>query len=202
MNRATTIATPRFLDALSYAMELHGADVRKGTPSIPYVAHLLSVCALVLLDGGSEEEAIAGLLHDALEDHPETTSREIIAERFGEKVRVLVEACSDTPPDYRGGPKPPWKGRKTAYLSRLETAGSEERRVSLADKLDNARSIVADYYVQGELIWSRFNAGKEDQLWFYRSLKQIFAREKTGGFLVQEFGRTVSEMERLVDGPR
>lgn len=202
MNRAETIATPRFLDALSYAMELHGTDVRKGTPSIPYAAHLLSVCALVLLDGGTEEEAIAGLLHDALEDHPEATSRRIIAERFGEEVRILVEACSDTPPDYRGGPKPPWKGRKAAYLCRLETAGPKERRVSLADKLDNARSLVADYHVQGDLLWSRFNAGKEDQLWFYRSLKQIFGAANGKGFLVEEFERTVSEMERLTDGSR
>ncbi len=202
MKRAETIATPRFLDALSYAMELHGTDVRKGMPSIPYAAHLLSVCALVLFDGGTEEEAIAGLLHDALEDHPETTSTRIIAERFGEEVRALVEACSDTPPDYRGGPKPPWKGRKAAYLSRLETAGPKERRVSLADKLDNARCLVADYHTQGDLLWSRFNAGKEDQLWFYRSLKEIFGAAKGGGFLVEEFQRTVSEMERLIDGSR
>ena len=158
-------------------MELYGTDVRKGTPSIPYAAHLLSVCALVLLDGGTEEEAIAGLLHDALEDHPEATSRRIIAERFGEEVRVLVEACSDTPPDYRGGPKPPWKGRKAAYLYRLETAGPKERRVSLADKLDNARSIVADYHAHGDLLWSRFNAGKEDQLWFLRSLNRFLGRQ-------------------------
>lgn len=201
MSRETTIATPKFLDALSYAIQLHGTDVRKGTTSIPYAAHLLSVCALVLLDGGTEEEAIAGLLHDALEDHPEITSRGIIAERFGEKVGILVEACSDTPPDYRGGPKPPWKGRKRAYLDRLKAAGPEERRVSLADKLDNARSIVADYHAQGELLWSRFNAGKEDQLWFYRSLKLIFCVDARG-FLVEEFGRTISEMERLIDRTR
>jgi (p)ppGpp synthase/HD superfamily hydrolase len=200
VSSAITIATPRFLDALSYAMELHGSDVRKGAPSIPYAAHLLSVCSLVLLDGGTEDEAIAGLLHDALEDHPEATSRQIIAQRFGDRVRVLVEACSDTPPDYRGGPKPPWKGRKAAYLSRLEVAGPEERRVSMADKLDNARSIVSDYHTHGELLWSHFNAGKEDQLWFYRSLKRIFGAENRRGFLVEEFGRTVTEMERLLDG--
>lgn len=195
---APTMATPRFLDALCYAVQLHGADVRKGT-SVPYIAHLFGVCALVLLDGGTEEEAIAGLLHDALEDHADATSRDVIAARFGENVLALVEACSDTPPDYKGGPKPPWKGRKVAYLDRLETAGPKERRVSLADKLDNARSILADYHTQGDLLWLRFNAGKEEQLWFYRSLKRIFSAENAKGFLVEEFERTVTDMERLVD---
>jgi (p)ppGpp synthase/HD superfamily hydrolase len=178
-------------------MQLHGADIRKGTSSVPYVAHLLGVCALVLLDGGAEEEAIAALLHDALEDHPDTTSRGIIAERFGQSVLAIVEGCTDTPLGYKGGPKPPWKGRKTAYLEHLKGAGPEERRVSLADKLDNARSILADYHAQGDLLWTRFNAGKEDQLWFYLSLRQTFRGAGATGFLVEEFERTVSELERL-----
>lgn len=199
MEREVTIATPRFLDALSYAVRLHGADIRKGS-SVPYVAHLLGVCALVLLDGGTEDEAVAALLHDALEDHPDTASREGIGERFGTRVLTIVEACSDTPLDYKGGPKPPWKGRKRAYLERLEGAGPEERRVSLADKLDNARSILAEYRAHGDLLWPRFNAGKEDQLWFYRSLRRILAGTGAQGFLADEFRRTVAEMEKVVDG--
>jgi (p)ppGpp synthase/HD superfamily hydrolase len=199
-NMATTIATPRFLDALSYAVQLHSADVRKGT-SVPYIAHLLSVCALVLLDGGTEEEAIAGLLHDALEDHPDTTSRDVIAERFGQTVLTIVEGCTDTPPDYKGGAKPPWKGRKSEYLEHLKGAGPKERRVSLADKLDNARSTLADYRALGEALWSRFNAGKDDQLWFYRSLKEAFRAVGATGFLLEEFERTVSEIEKLAGPP-
>lgn len=196
MNRITTVATPRFLDALSYAMQLHGADIRKGT-SIPYVAHLLSVCSLVLVDGGGEDEAIAALLHDALEDHPEATSRQTIAGRFGQGVLAIVEGCTDTPPDYKGGPKPPWKERKRGYLEHLKEAGPEERRVSLADKLDNARSTLADYRSQGDLVWSRFNAGKEDQLWLYRSLRETFRAAGAAGFLFEEFESAVLEMERL-----
>src|SRR5678815_1612989 len=88
-------ATPRFLDALAYAVQLHGEDVRKGT-TIPYVAHLLNVCSLVFVDGGSEDEAIAALLHDALEDHPEEASRELVDQRFGHEVLAIVEACTDT----------------------------------------------------------------------------------------------------------
>ena len=115
MNKPGSVATKRFLDALNYAVVLHGNDVRKST-SVPYVAHLFGVCALVLLDGGTEDEAAAALLHDALEDHPQETSREIISNRFGDEILAIVEACTDTPADYKGGLKPPWRQRKATYL--------------------------------------------------------------------------------------
>ncbi|MBN1662411.1 MAG: HD domain-containing protein [Deltaproteobacteria bacterium] len=105
---------PKFKDALVFATEIHGDDHRKGT-TIPYISHLLSVCAIVLEDGGDEEEAIAALLHDTLEDHPEKVTKAILAERFGPRVVEIIELCTDTPPDYKGGPKPPWHERKTAY---------------------------------------------------------------------------------------
>lgn len=194
MNEVNSVATPRFLDALDYAVRLHGADFRKGT-SVPYVAHLLGVCALVLSDGGTEDEAIAALLHDALEDHPEETSREIIAKRFGDKVLAIVGACTDTPTDYRGGDKPPWKQRKTAYLQHLEKATAGQRRVVLADKLDNVRSVLADYRKVGEPLWKRFNEGKQEQLWFFRRLIEVFHAAGTTGFLLVEFKRTVSNLE-------
>ena len=194
------MATPRFLDALSYATQLHGTDTRKGT-SIPYVAHLLGVCSLVLVDGGTEDETIAALLHDALEDHPTETSREVIAERFGPMVLAIVEACTDTPPDYEGGPKPPWRQRKTAYLEHVSQVDAKGQRVALADKLDNARSILTDYRRIGESLWSRFNAGKEDQIWLFRSLVLAFRTAGATGFLVEEFDRTVSELERLAGSP-
>ena len=118
MNKGNSIATKRLLDALNYAVVLHGNDVRKST-SVPHVAHLFGVCALVLLDGGTEDEVVAALLHDALEYHPLETGREIIANRFGEKVLTIVESCTDTPTDYKGGPKSPWRKRTTAYLERF-----------------------------------------------------------------------------------
>lgn len=195
--RLTSVATPRFLDALDYAVHLHGTDVRKGT-SIPYIAHLLGVCALVLLDGGTEDEAIAALLHDALEDHPGETNREMIAKRFGDTVLAIVEACTDTPAGYTGGDKPPWRPRKEAYLKHLGKATPGQLRVSLADKLDNARSVLADYRQIGEPLWKRFNAGKQDQLWFFRSLSEVFSAACAQGSLLLEFKRTVSELEREV----
>jgi GTP pyrophosphokinase len=199
MNKANSVATKRFLDALDYAVVLHGNDVRKGT-SVPYVAHLFGVCALVLLDGGTEDEAVAALFHDALEDHPKETSREYIAKHFGDKVLTIVEACTDTPSAYKGGPKPDWRLRKTSYLEHVAKAKPEELRVALADNLDEVRSVLADYRKKGESLWARFNADKDDQLWFFRSLVHAFRAAGAVGFLIEEFERTVAELEREAGG--
>ena len=197
MSRAVSAATPRFLDALNYTATVHGKDPLKGT-SLPYVAHLLGVCALVLRDGGTEDEAVAALLHDTLEDHPEEVTPAIIEKRFGPEVLAIVQACTDTPPGYKGGTKAPWKERKLAYLQHIRRPDSPGRRVALADKLDNVRSMLADYRDIGERLWSRFNAGKQDQMWFYRSLVGAFYESGMTGFLVDEFERTVSEFKGLV----
>ncbi len=209
----------RFIDALNLSIEVHGEDVRKGT-KIPYIAHLLGVCSLVLYDGGSEDEAIAALLHDTLEDHPENVKPEILTNRFGSEVLNIIRACSDTPADYKGGQKPPWKERKEKYLVHLEnlfsglskgpeTSGERKRqaakvlRVSLADKLDNVRSMVSDYRKaihkssgSGESFWGRFNAGKEHQLWYLESLVAVYTmgHETVGSstFLLEEFQRSVA----------
>lgn len=194
--RERSFATPRFLEALSFATSLHDGDVRKGT-SVPYVAHLLSVCSLVLVDGGNEDEAVAALLHDSLEDHPETVTRDDLRLRFGIEVLEIVEACTETPPDYRGGPKPPWRERKLAYLEHLRHPRAKGRRVALADKLDNVRSALADYRTLGDPFFARFNAGKEDQLWFYRELVDAFRAAGPGGLLFDEFARAVAELDRL-----
>ncbi|MGH7509005.1 MAG: HD domain-containing protein [Gemmatimonadales bacterium] len=159
----------RFRDALALAAQVHAGDVRKGT-AVPYIAHLLSVCSLILVDGGDEDEAIAGLLHDTLEDHPDLVSRSELERRFGVRVLSLVVACTDTPPDYSGGPKPPWRERKLAYLRHLNSAPPKDLRVALADKVDNATAILADYERLGEALWSRFNAGRTDQLWYTTAL--------------------------------
>ena len=190
------LVTARFARAIERAQELHGADVRKGT-AVPYMAHLLGVCALVLRDNGSEDEAVAALLHDALEDHPEAIGAKEIEEEFGPRVRAIVEACTDTPADYAGGPKPSWRQRKARYIEHVCSAAPGDLRVAVADKLDNARSIVADLRELGDAIWSRFNAGKADQLWYYRALVQAFDRAGARGQLFFELEAAVSELERL-----
>lgn len=158
--------TPRYAEALTYAAALHLQQKRKGS-GIPYISHVLAVSSLVWEAGGSQEEAIASLLHDALEDQGEHTSYEEISSRFGPRVAEIVRACSDT----EQVPKPPWRERKQAYLEHLRTADEGTLRVSLADKLHNARSILSD----GPDVWARFSAGREEQLWYYGALADIFA---------------------------
>jgi GTP pyrophosphokinase len=184
--------TARFEDALIYATRLHAAQTRKGT-GIPYISHLMSVAALVLEHGGDEDETIAGLLHDAVEDQGgQPTLREIRA-RFGERVASIVFACTDA--DVL--PKPPWRQRKEAYLTHLQQADASVRLVSAADKLHNARAILADYRVLGDELWTRFNSSKAENLWYYRSLVEVLSTAG-GNALVEELRRVVEELEGAV----
>lgn len=190
-----THLTTKFFDALSFAGELHADQRRKGT-SVPYIAHLLSVTALVIEDCGSEDEAIAAALHDAVEDAGGATTLATITQRYGAAVASIVAACSDTDVI----PKPPWRARKEAYLAHLreEATRREVLRVSLADKLHNARAILSDYREIGDGLWSRFSTkSADDQLWYYRSLADVFL-SRMPGRLADELDRAVGELERLV----
>lgn len=198
-----TELTERTVDAFRYCLELHGRQTRK-VNSGPYIAHLLNVCALVLEDGGNEDEAIAALLHDALEDRPDVATPDAIARRFGSAVASLVISCTDTPPDYRGGAKPPWRQRKEAYLEHVSASSKGELRLIIADKLSNAREMLRDYRLIGDAIWSDFNAGKDGQVWFYRSLVNRLKERGAGGPSLSELERIVSALERPLpsDGQR
>jgi (p)ppGpp synthase/HD superfamily hydrolase len=187
--------TERFDAAFTLASDLHRTQMRKSS-DIPYVSHLMAVTALVLENGGSEDEAVAALLHDAVEDQGGPATLTVIRDQFGDVVADLVMALSDTDET----PKPPWRQRKEAYLEHLETAPLEVLRVSAADKLHNARCIVRDYQFFGEDLWNRFSAPAGDQVWYYRSLSEVFTR-RLGGSLALELARTVSELEWLM-GPR
>lgn len=185
---------PRFQDALLFAVRTHDGDLRKGT-EIPYVSHLLSVCALVLEDGGDEDEAIAALLHDTLEDHPKQVKKSDLERRFGARVADLVVQCTDTPPGYAGGPKPPWPERKAAYVERIRGERYPLCRVALADKLHNTRTIVLDHRRFGDIIWKRFRATKEDQLRYHRALVEAFREARAPDHLVGELDSLVRELE-------
>jgi (p)ppGpp synthase/HD superfamily hydrolase len=183
----------RFETALLYSLHLHAQQKRKGT-AIPYISHLLAVAALVLEDGGSEDEAIAALLHDAIEDQGGEPIRQEIRRRFGDNVVEIVNGCTDTDKT----PKPPWLDRKKRYLEHLRSASPEILRVSAADKLHNARAILSDLRRHGKVVWERFNGGREGTLWYYRQLVQVF-REHGPSLLVEELDRVVSELERLAE---
>jgi len=181
--------TRRFEEALVYATGVHAGQSRKGT-SVPYVSHVLGVCSLVLEDGGGEDEAIAALLHDAVEDGGGQPVLVEIRRRFGDRVADIVWACTDTDET----PKPPWKERKARYIDHVRAAGPDARRVSCADKLHNARSILRDYRVLGERLWDRFSASAEDNLWYYRTLVEAF-RQPDRSPLVGELERVVGALE-------
>jgi (p)ppGpp synthase/HD superfamily hydrolase len=144
--------TKRFQDALRYTTKLHALQARKGTDE-PYIGHLLGVASLVLQHGGNENEAIAALLHDAAEDQGGRATLRKIRNKFGTKVAAIVEACSDS----FETPKPPWLERKKEHLSKIRRASGSVRLVCSADKLHNARCILADYREIGECLWHRFS---------------------------------------------
>lgn len=183
--------TSRFEEALVYATRLHATQVRKGS-DIPYIAHLLSVAALVLEDGGNEDEAIASLLHDAIEDQGGVKTRTEIYQLFGETVAKIVDGCTDS----EVMPKPPWEERKQAHIDKMRSTSPEVRRVSQADKLHNIRSTIADWYQQGDAVWHKFKGGKTGTLWYYRSLLEVF-QETEPSFLTQELERAVNMLEQL-----
>lgn len=183
--------SPRFTEALAFATQLHATQTRKGS-GVPYVSHLLGVASIALDYGANEDEAIAALLHDAIEDQGGAKTREEIRRRFGDTVTDIVDGCSDTDVT----PKPPWQQRKEAYIAHIPTASPSVRLVSAADKLHNARSLLRDYRIIGESLWQRFTGRKDGTLWYYRALIEAF-RQAGSMPVVDELARVVEELERL-----
>lgn len=181
----------RFENALVFAARKHRTQVRKGS-EVPYVGHLLGVCSLVIEDGGSEDEAIAALLHDVVEDQGGEPVLEEVRAQFGEQVAAIVLACSDTTVD----PKPPWRARKEAYLTHLRAASPSTLRVSLADKLYNARAILRDRHEVGDAVWDRFNTGRDGQLWYYGALADAFVELRPGP-MATELAETVEAIRAI-----
>ncbi len=190
--------TSRFTDAFAFAFGVHREQTKKGT-TVPYISHLLEVAGLVLSYGGNEDESIAALLHDAVEDHPDIASFETIGKRFGGRVAAIVESCSDAIVI----PKPPWRPRKEKYIAHLRDADESVLMVAAANKLANARAVMKDYREVGEHVWNRFNAGKSDQLWYYRAVTNALADRAGNGrarALAEELKRAVAELEKLCGG--
>ena len=179
--------TARFDDALRYAHDVHRQQVRKGTGS-PYIGHLMGVASIVLDDGGSEDEAIGALLHDAAEDHGGRERLEDIRSRFGDAIAKIVEDCTDS----WETPKKPWIERKRGYVEHAGSLPPPSLRVSAADKVHNSYAILRDLRNEGEAVWSRFKAPADDVIAYYEGLVRAF--RKSGG------GRLVDELDRIVRG--
>lgn len=206
------VFTPRLGQAMAWADDVHRGHMRK-TTDIPYVAHLISVAALVMEHGGDEDEAIGALLHDAIEDRsgddPQAMQRDI-AQLFGDRVLAIVVGCSDadsqTEKDRENGNQTLWNERKLKYVAHLRVAPASVRLVSMCDKLHNARSILADYRRIGERLWERFNGGRDGTLWYYRALIDAYRGALVADgmpadalvwFLLAETERTVAAFEDL-----
>ncbi|WP_324261266.1 HD domain-containing protein [Altererythrobacter sp. H2] len=185
------VLTARFDDALAFASRIHRTQCRKGTV-IPYVSHLLAVTAIALENGADEDQAIAALLHDAVEDQGGLEQLETIRARFGEDVAAMVWDCTDAVDE----PKPEWRPRKEAYIASLTAKPRRSLAVSLADKTHNAGAINADLRAHGATVWDRFNGRKDGTLWYYSALAEVF-RHYLPGDAAERFGREVAEMEEL-----
>lgn len=188
--------TDRFDHALTYAAGLHRGQSRKGA-GVPYVSHLLAVASLVLENGGDEDEAISALLHDAIEDIGGEPLPGQIRERFGQRVLEIVKGCTDA--DTK--PKPPWRERKEAHVAKIANASSSVRLVIAADKLHNARCLLADYRRLGEDLWERFRGGRDGTLWYYRAVTDALMQSAATP-LVEELKRVVSELEQACRNPK
>lgn len=162
------VLSERFMGAMTFAYDAHSSQSRKGT-EIPYIAHVLGVTSLVLENGGSEDQAIAALLHDAAEDGGGEKVLARIRRRFGEHVAELVDALSDSLEE-DPEKKLPWEERKAKYIAELAQESSEVALISAADKLHNLRSILDDLERHGEQLWQRFKGGKDGSLWYYREI--------------------------------
>jgi len=187
--RQKRMPTERFDEALAMAISKHRDQFRKAT-DIPYISHLMAVSGLVLENGGDEDQAIAGLLHDAVEDAGGLAMLDEIRKQFGDRVADIVWDCTDA----WETPKPPWQERKDKYLANLPTKPLASLLVSLADKVHNARAIRDDYRKLGDELWNRFAGGKDGTIWYYRELSRTFSKV-TPGRLADELARLVTEFD-------
>tara|TARA_B100000686_G_scaffold334713_1_gene402336 strand:+ start:216 stop:824 length:609 start_codon:yes stop_codon:yes gene_type:complete len=191
----------RFEEALLLATKLHQGQLRKGTQT-PYITHLIGVAAIVGDVGGSEDQVIAALLHDAVEDQIEhnPTLPDTIREQFGEDVIAMVLACSDTSTH----PKPPWQERKEAYIAHIEQADMEDPAllVSLADKTYNGYTLLRDARIHGQTIFERFKSSPEQAIWYYRTLAEAFAKKSwptaEQRALCEDYTRLVEELAKIL----
>lgn len=193
--------TERFAKAFKYAAQEHRNQLRKGT-TIPYISHLMSVSALVWENGGNEDQAIAGLLHDVIEDADPpsavTRIRKEILEKFGQRVLDLVEGCTDGEQDATGE-KAPWKERKENYLAHLGEKSEDLLLVSCCDKLHNARAILTDLTTHGDSLFNRFTGKKEGTIWYYTELSKIYQSRLPDVIAVRELTNVVATIRKMAN---
>jgi len=196
---STPLLSPRFALALQFANQIHSTQVRKGLGA-PYISHLMAVSALVLEYGGTEEQAIAALLHDAGEDCGGQPMIDAVRVMFGDNVAAIVQACTDT----LEAPKPPWRARKQRYLDAMRGKSPNTKLVVCADKLHNLGNTLRDIGTEGIGPWrtrmaATANGSAEQQLWYYTGCLASLA-DGWSNPLLNEFSRAVAQFEALTGG--
>jgi (p)ppGpp synthase/HD superfamily hydrolase len=186
----------KFTKALAYASRVHGGKLRKKT-KIPDIGHILGVTAIALEYGANETEAIAALLHDAVEDAGGEKRLRDIQRKFGGAVAKIVDGCTDSYAE----PKPPWLDRKQKYVGHVRSASASTKLVSASDKLQNVRSLLRNYREDGSKLWRRYSSGKEGALWYYRALVKAFTGKRIQP-LVRELDRVLTELESMANHGR
>lgn len=196
----------KFNQALTLAMEAHGDQKRKGTENkfgiaVPYLTHPVAVAALVVRYGGDENQIIAALLHDVLEDGDIKIDWVSRISVFGDQVLKIVEGCTDGKPEVNTGVKAPWRDRKESYLKHLADVDEGVLLVSACDKLNNLQAIHLDLVESGLSVFDRFKAGREDVLWYYRTLCEIFSKRGVvpAVALANEFMEVELKVRELLD---
>ena len=197
-------STDRISAAFALAALVHEKQKRKST-DIPYISHPMAVAAQVSVWGGSEDQFIAALLHDVVEDGG-AQYMPVIEEHFCKHVLDLVMACSDAAPQ-RGQPKGAWSERKEKSLANLRSAADEVLLISAADKWHNLASILADAKQLGEVVFDRFirqdferTDKKKMVLWYYKELLAVY-RERNVPVVV-ELENLLSEIENVTGQKR
>ena len=197
----TTQLTDRYAEALAYATEIHSSQVRKGPGGIPYISHLLAASSLVIEVGGTEDEAIAALLHDAAEDQGGERRLADIEAHFGPDVAGIVRECSDSLAEDPES-KAPWRERKQAHLQHLRQATASAVVVTAADKVHNARSLVSDLRHEGHSYLRNFNASASDILWYYREMYRTLLSAGAPPRLTAELGLCLLDLDEAISATR
>ncbi|MCP4639599.1 MAG: HD domain-containing protein [bacterium] len=181
----------RIADAFALAHELHRQQRRRGS-RVPYITHLMAVAALVGEYGGDEDQVIAALLHDGAEDAGGVVTLERIRQAFGDRVAQHVEGCSDTVDD----PKPPWRGRKQAFIEETRQADPAVKLIIAADKLHNACSTLRDLREHGALTWNKFAGKRDGTMWYYREMAVALGEGWEHPILI-ELCATINALDRM-----
>jgi (p)ppGpp synthase/HD superfamily hydrolase len=156
------------------ALELHGGQTRKGS-DVPYLTHVMAVAAMVGEYGGNEDQVIAALLHDAVEDQGGEATLERIRAAFGDTVAAYVLSCSDSVTPCESD-KAPWRARKEVHIAKVATLPPEVKLILTADKIHNGRSVLAAYGDCGTAVWNRFKGGREGTIWYYRTMREALGQ--------------------------